>query len=120
MATAGKDYNSTYEPKKINNLTHSVALETLSHLPRSNGPKDPQFVEALQATTTNVKALLGLDVEHVDPGSGDRVQESYLYARVLVKARGAEVRAVLEQRERLLVPSSVQPAPDFDKFGRFI
>ena len=102
------------------NQQDALAMETLSQLHRSLGPKNQQFQDALQDTTHNVKALLGLDVEHVDPGSGERVQETYLYARVLVKARGAEVRAVLEERERMLVPALVQPAPDYDKFGRFI
>ena len=97
-----------------------LALEGLSHMLRSHGPNNSEFQEALHNTTLNVKALLGLDVEHVDPGSGERVQESYLYARVLVKARSAEVRNVLRDRERLLVPLHVEPAPDFEKFCRYI
>ena len=100
--------------------TDATQMEALAHLLKTNGPNDSTFQEAVKDASPNVSALLGLDVELVQPEGHGRVYETYMYARVLVKARGAAVREVLRERERMLVPASVEPAPDFDKFTRYI
>ena len=100
--------------------TDANQMEALAHLLKSNGPNDPQFQDAVKDASPNVSALLGLDVELVQPEGHGRVYETYMYARVLVKARGAAVREVLRERERMLVPANVEPAPEFEKFTRFI